>query len=142
MVSRIHWNEFYSWNHEEWIVNNVTKKLGKEKEALWSILFALALDTLWYTRNQFVFEGSLSLGFDLISRIQARVKEISYVFESPLSILSSSPGCSLIKVKWNPPPEGWFKLNSDGSVRSGLSQAACGGLLRSMHGNFIGGVLL
>lgn len=64
------------------------------------------------------------------------MREVSHVFDLPFNSSVPRPGCSTIKVKWEPPSEGWVKLNSDGSVKSG-SQAVCGGLIRNMHGTFM-----
>lgn len=39
-------------------------------------------------------------------------------------------------IKWIPPPAGWIKLNSDGSVDA-RDRAGAGGLLRGEDGNWI-----
>ena len=46
--------------------------------------------------------------------------------------------CSMTFVGWDSSPEGWIKVNSDGSVVA-LSKAACGGVLRNTFGDFLGG---
>ena len=48
----------------------------------------------------------------------------------------SSPHLELIN--WTLPPDGWVKLNSDGSVAAEL-KASCGGILRGSSGEFLGG---
>ncbi|KAJ1398490.1 Ribonuclease H-like superfamily [Sesbania bispinosa] len=40
-------------------------------------------------------------------------------------------------VKWNPPDIGWTKLNTNGSVHASSHRAACGGVFRNHHGNFL-----
>lgn len=42
-------------------------------------------------------------------------------------------------VGWNPPPSGWVKLNSDGSVRGGEYKASSGGIIRNMDGDWLSG---
>jgi len=46
----------------------------------------------------------------------------------PLEIMS--------KRKWSSHPEGWFCLNTDGSLKSSQGMATCGGLLRDHHGRW------
>ncbi|MCI24591.1 putative non-LTR retroelement reverse transcriptase [Trifolium medium] len=41
-------------------------------------------------------------------------------------------------IGWNPPPEGWVKLNTDGSCSDG-GWIGCGGVLRGSHGEWLGG---
>ena len=40
------------------------------------------------------------------------------------------------KRKWSSHPEGWFCLNTDGSLKSSQGMATCGGLLRDHHGRW------
>ncbi|KAL4284968.1 hypothetical protein GQ457_16G013000 [Hibiscus cannabinus] len=37
-------------------------------------------------------------------------------------------------VRWEAPPSGWYKLNSDGAVKGALGLASSGGVVRSEHG--------
>ncbi|KAJ1429705.1 Ribonuclease H-like superfamily [Sesbania bispinosa] len=40
---------------------------------------------------------------------------------------------------WSPPPPGFFKLNTDGSVVEWSNKAACGGVIKDHWGKFIEG---
>ncbi|CAI0550119.1 unnamed protein product [Linum tenue] len=42
------------------------------------------------------------------------------------------------QINWNPPPAGWVRVNTDGSVRQPGSQAAAGGLIRDELGRCTG----
>ncbi|QHO48036.1 Putative ribonuclease H protein [Arachis hypogaea] len=43
------------------------------------------------------------------------------------------------QVGWEPPEEGWIKLNVDGSVLQPGSRGACGGLSRNFRGRMLVG---
>lgn len=42
-------------------------------------------------------------------------------------------------VKWERPADGWYKVNSDGAVRTGDGVAASGGVIRDSHGRWLRG---
>jgi hypothetical protein len=42
-------------------------------------------------------------------------------------------------IKWEPPPNGKYKFNVDGSYNKRNNSSACGGLLRDARGNLIQG---
>lgn len=76
---------------------------------------------------------------DIIASIRARAKECSNVFGLIPTEVGPMQRNSIIHVGWQPPPSGWVKLNTYGSVRDGGSHAPCGGLLRNDFGVFLGG---
>ncbi|KAL3752945.1 hypothetical protein ACJRO7_000356, partial [Eucalyptus globulus] len=41
------------------------------------------------------------------------------------------------RCEWQPPPEGWLKLNFSGKARDGVSPAGCGGILRDEYEDVI-----
>ncbi|KAL4336757.1 hypothetical protein AHAS_Ahas12G0042100 [Arachis hypogaea] len=45
-------------------------------------------------------------------------------------------------IGWEPPTEGWFKLNVDGSVMPPASMASCSGLIRDCQGRMIAGFMM
>lgn len=47
------------------------------------------------------------------------------------------PQPNFISVKWNAPPEGWIKINTDGSSIGNPGKAGCGSILRNDQGIFI-----
>ncbi|KAJ1417011.1 Ribonuclease H-like superfamily [Sesbania bispinosa] len=53
--------------------------------------------------------------------------------------LLSPPKMTPALVGWRPPPLGWCKLNTDGSVQNNGCHAGCGGVLRDHHGRWLVG---
>jgi len=47
----------------------------------------------------------------------------------------------IIHVGWNRPPEGWIKLNSDGTCKGNNDVSGCGGLFRNSDGRWIKGYM-
>ncbi|KAH0981291.1 hypothetical protein GBA52_008468 [Prunus armeniaca] len=47
---------------------------------------------------------------------------------------------TLIPLVWEPPDNGWFKLNVDGSRRFGAGTIRAGGVIRDSRGGWLGGV--
>ena len=43
----------------------------------------------------------------------------------------------MLQLAWSHPMVGCVKINSNGSVIQQTGEAACGGILRDYHGNFI-----
>nr|POF27508.1 putative ribonuclease h protein [Quercus suber] len=43
------------------------------------------------------------------------------------------------QVRWNKPPEGWFKLNTDGASCGNPGKAGGGGIIKNSHGHWIKG---
>ncbi|KAK9288501.1 hypothetical protein L1049_016960 [Liquidambar formosana] len=54
---------------------------------------------------------------------------------------SSIPPCNPTYVSWTYPPNGWAKLNTDGSSFDNPGSAAVGGLIRDKAGNWLKGFL-
>lgn len=70
---------------------------------------------------------------------QSRVREGVAVFDLSPTPSNVNLGMSHIKVGWQPPPTGWLKLNTDGSVKDTGKLAAYGDLLRNEFGGFVDG---
>lgn len=54
-------------------------------------------------------------------------------------LLDGSPRRGTTFIKWLFPPEGWFKLNSDGASKGNPGDAGCGGLFRDASGSWVHG---
>ena len=53
----------------------------------------------------------------------------------------ASPGmqtCKVLKgIRWERPPQGWMKLNTDGSANGNPGLAGCGGVIRNYAGQWV-----
>ena len=76
------------------------------------------MEDIWYKFHQVVRLNSLALELNQVT--------------------SNAPHRQIVDIQWIPPPDGWFKMNSDGSVIDN-SKATCGGLVRDPTGRFLGG---
>ncbi|KAK8488600.1 hypothetical protein V6N11_037878 [Hibiscus sabdariffa] len=105
--------------------------------AVWDILFGSLLWSLWLQRNAVVFNGHQEWR-ELV--IVAGLRLQHECIASSLSGISSS--CSESRavhrlVRWEKPPMGWCKLNTDGAVDAGSGAAACGGAVRDSDGRWL-----
>lgn len=100
--------------------------MGRNCGHPWSLVFALTMDSIWYARNKFIFENQAYSPYETFLRVQACIHECKEAFDLNIGESPTQHGISILKVRWNPPPEGWMKLNTDGSVREGGSRASCG----------------
>ncbi|GLU12643.1 hypothetical protein SLE2022_293070 [Rubroshorea leprosula] len=121
----------------DWIQRNCTKKsYAPTIPAPWGSLFCFVLWTIWIHRNRKVY---CDQDFDpnVICRfIRERIFEFLSVLPSPKFGSHSS---TQKLVKWDKPPAGSFKLNTDGSVINNPGPATSGGLIRDHRGRWIRG---
>ena len=73
-----------------------------------------------------MFKKIQSLSFELFIALPLRTLKQSY---------------KTISIGWKPPPISFYKLNTNGSVKSNLGMSGVGGLIRYHRGNWIGGFL-
>ncbi|KAJ1384853.1 Leucine-rich repeat domain superfamily [Sesbania bispinosa] len=93
-------------------------------------------DALWRSRNEFVHNHKAAHVTAIVHSVLQLVRDSSRCLHVPSH---DSPSKSVIQVGWTPPPEGWLKANSDGSVRMGGSRSACGGALCDQLGRWVSG---
>lgn len=127
--------DFWRSEPQEWFASNGS--LGSRTmhdKSQWSMLFSFAIWMLWKSRNQVVFMGKAQ-NPNLLTEIENHVTEFMYCV--------SSSRCSVPRVvvacRWEKPPEGWMKLNSDGCAAGSPGLAGCGGVVRDSHGNWVTG---
>ncbi|CAN1313847.1 Putative ribonuclease H protein At1g65750 [Linum perenne] len=88
---------------------------------------------MWKSRNDLVFNGINASVQSIAYRITSWVK----VVEDELSRdhrLDSLVGHELREVRWDPGPDDWLIINTDGSVRHPSGEVAAGGLVRNNSG--------
>jgi hypothetical protein len=88
----------------------------------WGTLFLFGIWSLWLQRNKFIFQ-QVAPSPNLQHSVEMLVKEFTYS-----GLNCEQPKNFVVKiVKWDKPPDRWFKLNTDGSVAGNLGPAGCGG---------------
>ncbi|CAN1852510.1 Putative ribonuclease H protein At1g65750 [Linum perenne] len=103
-----------------------------------SLSFGVIAWLLWRRRNRLVFnEENLS-----VSEVCCQAKFWIHLYSSSWKALQSSreaPGIARQArlIGWRPAEEGWFSLNSDGSLHKNPISSAAGGVIRDDNGNFI-----
>lgn len=96
----------------------------------WSIAFLQVIWQIWTSRNEAIFTTNAErnslhhLCIQKATEFQASLKP--------------QPAKSVIQiaVRWTPPPSGWYKLNTDGSVGGISNRAGAGGLIRDERGTW------
>ena len=66
---------------------------------------------------------------------------INQVSEFICCVLSPrNPNCKTIRsFRWERPPAGWKKLNTDGSCLDGSDRSGCGGIVQDEQGEWVAG---
>ncbi|KAJ1429747.1 putative ribonuclease H-like domain, reverse transcriptase zinc-binding [Sesbania bispinosa] len=99
----------------------------------WFSLFAATCWHLWRARNQLVHNHTTHNASDIAHCV------LHLVRDSSSSLIMSTTSCSnrsSIQVDSSPPPDGYVKANSDGSVRDSGLQSVCGGVVRDHLGRW------
>lgn len=88
---------------------------------------------LWKQRNKSKHEGKQQHPANIIKAVDSLLK----VFLEAGFQWRSLRRYKMVPVYWDKPPEGWIKLNTDGSLKSHI--AGGGGVIRDSQGQFIKG---
>ena len=100
----------------------------------WKIRFPFAVWNIWKSRNNFVFQRK-RLNPQLDSLISNQVAEFMHYIVSPRVPVHRT----IHRIRWEKPPVGWMKLNTNGSACGKPSVAGCGGVIRNDRGHWIVG---
>ena len=98
----------------------------------WNTLFSFAIWNIWKSRNNFIFQRK-RLNQQLHVEILNQTFEFIHCIASPRLMIRRC----VKRIKWDKPPVGWMKLNTDGSVCGSVGVAGCGGVIRDDCGNWI-----
>ncbi|CAI0378812.1 unnamed protein product [Linum tenue] len=98
--------------------------------AVHGVEFGLIVWHLWKQRNEECLDGKIFVKKSLVCRIEAWFRiyimaqqNVEKSFDPPVERREEQIG-------WNPLPEGWVQIQTDGSVLSPSGKAAAGGLIR------------
>ena len=116
-----------------WIKKNaLDSSKGLDKDYDGCHFFLLGLWNLWLQRNRKAFKQQPS-NPNLVQVVEMQSRELLYC------VLETNTGLVrlLKQIQWLKPPEGWHKLNTDGSVVSTNGLSGCSGLLRDCSGQWV-----
>ena len=131
----------------------ISASLSPQLFNLWKAGIAAGIHSIWYARNQSIFEDrTISLSISLAT-VWSGMREANNIQKGTMknsvedvSILRKlgvqglpSKAPNIIAVHWLPPPPGWIKINTNGAANGNPSFAGCGGVFRSHRGFFKGG---
>ena len=128
----IHPNLFYGENLSNWLKINCTSHKAVGIGISWGVIFPFGVWSLWLWQNKVIFRDHTTLK-PVMAETLAKVLEFAYFgLNERLKCTTHS-----IQVCWLPPPENWFKLNSDESSLGNLGKASGGGIIRNSIGNWV-----
>lgn len=107
-----------------------------ENDIPWPTVFAAILYEVWRLRNLIVYNKAT---FDVNFMFCKKTRQIATGFNMTIGNMHGNTNHSNNRTtfftKWIPPPIGWVKCYSDGSVCHSTSTTACAGTFRDHYGN-------
>nr|POE64125.1 putative ribonuclease h protein [Quercus suber]POF10141.1 putative ribonuclease h protein [Quercus suber] len=126
--------DFLSATLSDWLRLNYILHQTSTYGMRWSIVFSFGVWSLWLQQNRVVFKDHITRT-SLMTEAFAKASEFAYLGLNDKVRHSIIP----IQVQWFPPPNNWFKLNSDGSSMGNLGKAGEGGIIRNSHRDWVSG---
>lgn len=123
----------------DWLEGNIKEELYDTLIVGWNERFMSTIWWIWKWRNSFIFrenEINLQSKLDFLRSVWSDTEE-AFRTVSPITTLPKRN--RIMMVGWKPPPQGTWKLNTDGAKENSYGLAACGGLIRSCHGILVKG---
>ncbi|KAF7805325.1 putative ribonuclease H protein At1g65750 family [Senna tora] len=139
LVRRDMWSSFFNLDIKSWVDLNTSKNWGYTNDGSWSSTFAYTTWLVWKQRNDFIFNNRNINASCLLNRICTEIhnyKEAA-VMDRKVNALQNSKNRS--HMSWQPPQEGWYKINCDGSYWYNSDDISCGGVIRNSRGEWITG---
>ncbi|KAL9290881.1 putative ribonuclease H domain, reverse transcriptase zinc-binding domain-containing protein [Arabidopsis thaliana] len=127
---------FFTMSLLEWLYSNLRQGIMAEGSD-WSTMFAMAVWWGWKWRCSNIF-GENKTCRDRVRFIKDLAAEVSLAYSRVVELRPS--GLRVNKpIRWTPPMEGWYKINTDGASRGNPGLASAGGVLRNSAGAWCGG---
>ena len=132
---------FFRQNLKQWMMANLNAE-EDNANLNWTTYFSVTLWWIWRWRNCFVFNKSHEIPLDIGAFLQIRVEEYA---RSELNEAGNSSNIRMhsreIQVVWQPPPAGWYTMNSDGAAKGSPGNAGGGIIIRDYAGNIISAMM-
>ncbi|KAF7831333.1 ribonuclease H [Senna tora] len=128
---------FFSCSTKEWVRWNIQGRRRDFAAIPWLIVFATACSCVWQWRNQVIFNDDFHIPENPTEFIMAHADK--YWLASNSYCINPNRFSVPFNLKWEPPPLGWLKINTDGSASESLGLAGCGGIIRDNKGLWMGG---
>ncbi|CAN1786346.1 Putative ribonuclease H protein At1g65750 [Linum perenne] len=94
---------------------------------------------IWKARNESIFDNVSVTSDQLRLRVLSWITGVRETMRAHSQNLSELGGRqSETLVSWNPPPDDWISINTDGSVTQTNNKVAVGGVIRNSQGRLIG----
>lgn len=124
--------DFMVYDIHVWLKTNL--KYGTTgSNSQWGTIFAVALDVLWRSRNERVFQQLPISSTTILAKISCSAQDIQ-MYQNNSSYIIKHHVSGIPSICWCPPPPGVYKLNCDGAVTYQGRTAAGSGILRDHHG--------
>ncbi|KAF7801271.1 reverse transcriptase [Senna tora] len=118
-----------------WLSDNANLNSVKVMGVPLGTIFVFGLWEIWLGRNALVFDSKV---FDpVLIGEKATFKAVEYFHLN--CIAAPSKSIATFSVGWDPPPLGWWKLNTDGSCQGNQNMIGGGSLIRDSNGNWVNG---
>jgi ribonuclease HI len=127
---------FFMGELQTWCSSNLLDTTQWSGCADWCETWAITCHCLWSWRNKELFDEEFIRPLHEVHVIQQKVQEYKNAARLNRAMVEKPQTVALIK--WNPPREGYIKLNTDGACKSG-QLAGCGGVIRGSQGEWIHG---
>lgn len=126
---------FFSSSLHDWLTfNGTSNHASRSAQPPWKVSFLFTIWNLWKQRNEVVFRNK-GPNPHLVYSIFQQVTEF-YFCAYP----SRTPKRQVLReIRWERPPRGWVKLNTDGSSLGNPGTAGGGGLVRDDSGHWLTG---
>ncbi|KAF7844677.1 putative reverse transcriptase [Senna tora] len=103
----------------------------------WGCVFGIACWFVWKQRNGWVFSNKCENATAFIPVIEIQVDELRVNVMSKVNDMENHNSDN--NTAWKAPPNGWVKINVDGSHMPGRNLISCGGVARNSKGEWICG---
>ncbi|MED6221873.1 hypothetical protein PIB30_058949 [Stylosanthes scabra] len=106
---------FFGSNLEDWIDINLEHELEKDSNQNWTDMFMVTIWNVWNWRNQERFLPPFNRPKPASIIIKNQIKDIKEAWKNIKTKLMKQKETRK-NIKWEQPPQGWVKLNSDTSI--------------------------